>query len=125
MWKTLFYVAIGSIIGGVSRFLLQQFIQRRVESVFPYGTLVVNLVGCFVIGIIIGLADKGNLMSPQARIFWATGICGGFTTFSSFISENYNMLRGGELLSTFIYLSVSIVVGLMAAGLGILLVKNL
>lgn len=125
MWKTLFYVAIGSVIGGVSRFLLQQFIQRRVESVFPYGTLVVNLVGCFVIGIIIGLADKGNLMSPQARIFWATGICGGFTTFSSFISENYNMLRGGELLSTFIYLSVSIVAGLMAAGLGILLVKNL
>ena len=77
MWKTLVYVAIGSVIGGVSRFLLQQFIQRRVDSVFPYGTLVVNLVGCFVIGIIIGLADKGNLMSPQARIFWATGICGG------------------------------------------------
>jgi len=125
MWKTLFYVAIGSIIGGVSRFLLQQFIQRRVDSVFPYGTLVVNLVGCFVIGIIMGLADKGNLMSPQARIFWATGICGGFTTFSSFIGENYNMLRGGELLSTFIYLSVSVVVGLMAAGFGILLVKNL
>lgn len=125
MWKTILYVAIGSIIGGVSRFLLQQFVQRRVDSVFPYGTLVVNLVGCFVIGIIIGLADRGNLMSPQARIFWATGICGGFTTFSSFIAENYNMLRGGELLTTFIYLSVSIVIGLMVAGFGILLVKNL
>src|SRR5437868_2718215 len=103
MWKTITYVAVGSVIGGVSRFLLQQYIQRRVESTFPYGTLAVNLLGCFVIGIVVGLADRGNLMSPQARIFWATGICGGFTTFSSFINENHSMLLDGELLNTFVY----------------------
>ncbi|MDB5154944.1 MAG: hypothetical protein JWR54_3695 [Mucilaginibacter sp.] len=125
MWKTIAYVAIGSVIGGVSRFLLQQFIQRRVESVFPYGTLVVNLLGCFVIGIVVGLADKGNLLSAQSRIFWATGICGGFTTFSSFINENHSMLQDGEILNTFTYISVSVVVGLIATALGILLIKNL
>jgi len=125
MWKTITYVAVGSVIGGVSRFLLQQFIQRRVESTFPYGTLVVNLLGCFVIGIVVGLADRGNLMSPQTRIFWATGICGGFTTFSSFINENHSMLLDGELLNTFAYISISIVAGLTATALGLFLIKSL
>lgn len=125
MWKTIAYVAVGSVIGGVSRFLIQQYIQRRVESTFPYGTLVVNLLGCFVIGIVVGLADKGNLMSPQNRIFWATGICGGFTTFSSFINENHSMLRDGELLNTFVYLFASVALGLIATTLGVLLIKIL
>ena len=125
MRRTIVYVAIGSAIGGVGRFLLQQFIQKRVESTFPYGTLYVNLIGCFIIGIVVGLADKGNVLSPQGRIFLAAGFCGGFTTFSSFISENRSMLQGGELLNTFIYISVSVIVGLIATTLGIFLIKNL
>ncbi|HZX58231.1 MAG TPA: fluoride efflux transporter CrcB [Mucilaginibacter sp.] len=125
MWKTIVYVAIGSAFGGVARYLMQQYIQKRVESTFPYGTLGVNLLGCFVIGIVVGLADKGNVLSPQGRIFLAVGICGGFTTFSSFVNENYSMLRGGELLNTFVYIAVSVIVGLVATALGILLIKNL
>jgi len=125
MWKTIVFVAIGSAIGGVGRYLMQQFIQKRVDSTFPYGTLYVNLLGCFIIGIVVGLADKGNILSPQSRIFLAAGFCGGFTTFSSFISENHSMLRDGELLNTFIYISVSVIVGLIATTLGILLIKYL
>jgi fluoride exporter len=123
MWKTIAYIAVGSVIGGVSRFLLQQFIQRKAGSVFPYGTLLVNLLGCFIIGIVVGLAGKGSLMSAQTRIFWATGICGGFTTFSSFINESHSMLQDGEFLNTFTYIAVSIVAGLLATALGILLIK--
>ena len=125
MWKTIIYVAIGSAIGGVARFLLQQSIQRRAATTFPYGTLGVNLLGCFVIGIVVGLADKGNILSPNGRIFLAVGLCGGFTTFSSFIAENYSMLRGGELLNTFIYLSASVILGLIITTLGIFLIKCL
>jgi CrcB protein len=125
MWKTITYIAVGSVIGGVSRFLLQQYIQRRVESTFPYGTLIVNLLGCFVIGIVVGLADRGNLMSPQTRIFWATGICGGFTTFSSFVNENHSMLLDGEILNTFVYITISIVAGLTATALGLFFIKSL
>ncbi|HEY8782530.1 MAG TPA: fluoride efflux transporter CrcB [Mucilaginibacter sp.] len=125
MWKTIVYVAVGSAIGGVGRFLLQQFIQKRVDSTFPYGTLFVNLLGCFIIGIVAGLADKGNILSPQGRIFLAAGICGGFTTFSSFINENHSMLQDGELLNTFTYIAVSVIVGLIATTLGILLIKNI
>ena len=123
MWKTIIYVAIGSAIGGVGRFLLQQFVQKRVESTFPYGTLFVNLLGCFIIGVVAGLADKGNILSPQGRIFLAAGICGGFTTFSSFIYENHSMLQDGELLNTFLYIAISVIVGLLATTVGILLIK--
>ncbi|MBS1530598.1 MAG: fluoride efflux transporter CrcB [Bacteroidetes bacterium] len=125
MLKTIIYVAIGSALGGVARFLMQQFVQKRFESTFPYGTLSVNLLGCFVIGVVAGLADKGNILSPNARIFLAVGICGGFTTFSSFVNENYSMLRDGELLNTFVYIAASVVIGLLATGAGILLIKNL
>jgi CrcB protein len=125
MWKTIIYVAIGSIIGGVGRFLLQQFIQKRVSSTFPYGTLCVNLIGCFIIGVVFGLSAKGNIISPQARIFLATGICGGFTTFSSFINENHGMLQNGEFFNTAVYISVSVFAGLMATMLGSMLTKLL
>ena len=125
MLKTIIYVAIGSAFGGVARFLMQQFVQKRFESAFPYGTLSVNLLGCFVIGVVVGLADKGNILSPNARIFLAVGICGGFTTFSSFVNENYSMLRDGELLYTFAYIAASVIIGLIATGAGILLIKNL
>jgi CrcB protein len=125
MLKTIIYVAIGSAIGGVARFLLQQFIQRRVATTFPYGTLGVNLLGCLVIGIVVGLADKGNILSPNGRIFLAVGLCGGFTTFSSFINENHSMLQDGELLNTFIYISASVILGLILTTLGIFLIKSL
>jgi CrcB protein len=125
MWKTIIYVAIGSVIGGVGRFLLQQYVQRRVASTFPYGTLCVNLAGCFLIGIVFGLSVKGNLLSAPVRIFLATGLCGGFTTFSSFINENHSMLLDGELLNTLIYISVSVVAGLIATTLGAFLIKIL
>lgn len=125
MWKTIIYVAVGSAIGGVGRFLLQQFVQRRVASTFPYGTLVVNILGCFVIGIVYGLSIKGNLLSAQTRILLATGLCGGFTTFSSFISENHSMLQDGELVNTMVYISVSVGVGLIAMAFGALIIKLL
>lgn len=125
MIKTIVYVAIGSAAGGVGRLLLQQYVQGRINSTFPYGTLSVNLIGCFLIGIVIGLADKGNILSPQARVFLSVGICGGFTTFSSFIAENHSMLQDGEILNTFIYVAVSVIAGLVLTALGVLLIRNM
>jgi CrcB protein len=123
MIRSVLYVAIGSLIGGVARFLMQQYVQKKFFSAFPYGTLSVNLLGCFIIGMVYGLSNKGDILSPQARIFLATGICGGFTTFSSFIYENYSMLQDGEILNTFTYTFASLLVGLVATFLGILLIK--
>jgi CrcB protein len=118
------YVAVGSLIGGVGRFLAQEYIQKRMESVLPYGTFYVNVVGCFMIGVIAGLAERGNWLSPQARIFWATGICGGFTTFSSFINESHMLLQQGAMGEALVYVAASIVFGLLATTLGIWLITH-
>jgi CrcB protein len=123
MLRSLLYVGIGSCIGGISRYLLQQFIQNRYPSSIPLGTLSVNIIGCFIIGIIYGVASKGDLLSPEARLLLATGFCGGFTTFSSFAYENVNMVLEGEFFYPFLYILISVVIGFGAVHAGILSVK--
>jgi fluoride exporter len=122
MFRQVIYVAFGSMIGGVCRFLLQQFVQRRFLSSFPYGTLCVNLLGCFVIGIVYALANRGG-MADNTRIFLAAGICGGFTTYSSFMYENYAMLHHGQAANGFLYIGISLFAGYFATFLGVLSVK--
>jgi len=84
--KIVLLVGFGSFIGGMSRYLVTLFVQNKILSTFPYGTLAVNIIGCFLIGVIYGLSEGGN-MNPEWRLFLATGIMGGFTTFSSFSNE--------------------------------------
>ena len=122
--KIILAVGIGSFIGGISRYLITLFIQNRFLSTFPYGTLLVNITGCFLIGVIYGLSDRGNV-SPLWRLFLATGIMGGFTTFSSFSNETVGMLRDAEYVPAFSYVACSILLGLAATLGGISLIKYL
>ncbi|GAC1447983.1 MAG: fluoride efflux transporter CrcB [Chitinophagaceae bacterium] len=123
MTRSLLLVGIGSFIGGISRYLTQQFVQKYYPSSIPFGTLSVNIVGCFIIGVIYALSAKGNILSPEIRLFLATGICGGYTTFSSFAYENISLLQDGEFFYTLMYVLLSVVLGLLAVYLGILLIK--
>lgn len=123
MFRMLFYVALGSSVGGVCRFLSQFYIQKYYPSSFPFGTLTVNVIGCFIIGIVYGLSIKGNLLTPEMRVLLATGFCGGFTTFSSFAYENVALMQDGELFYIFLYVVGSIVAGFGAAYFGIALTK--
>jgi len=120
--RLIFAIGAGSFIGGVSRYLLSQFVQVRFYSAFPYGTLFVNILGCLLIGIVFGLSERGN-MSPDWRLFLATGILGGFTTFSAFSNETVSMLRDGQFLPASIYIGASIVLGLLATIIGIFIIK--
>jgi CrcB protein len=122
--KIILLVGLGSFIGGISRYLVSLFIQNKVLSTFPYGTLAVNIIGCFLIGIIYGLSDRGN-MNAEWRIFLATGIMGGFTTFSSFSNETVSMLRDAQYLQAVSYIAFSLIVGLAATFAGISLIKYL
>jgi CrcB protein len=122
--KILLAIGTGSFIGGVSRYLLSQLVHAKFMSGFPIGTLTVNVIGCFCIGLVFGLSDKGNL-SSEWRLFLATGLLGGFTTFSAFSHETVGMLRDGQLWYASAYVTVSILIGLAATFLGIALIKFL
>ena len=123
MVRVLLLIGIGSGLGGVCRYLCQQFVQKHYPSSFPFGTLGVNILGCLVIGIVYGLANRGNLLSPEMRLFLATGICGGYTTFSSFAYENVSLVQDGELFYTLLYILLSVGTGLVAVYAGMLLIR--
>lgn len=111
--KTLLLIGSGSFIGGVLRYLLSQFIQIKADSSFPIGTLGVNIIGCFFIGLIVGYIDKENL-GVEWRYLLITGLLGGFTTFSAFSMESIHLLRDGQIGYALSYIALSIVLGLTA-----------
>jgi CrcB protein len=114
MLKILLVIGSGSFLGGIARFLLSRGIQNSVISSFPFGTFWVNIIGCFLIGLIYGLSDKGNLSNNELRMFLTVGFCGGFTTFSTFSSENMALLRDGSFLYFSLYAGLSVFLGLLA-----------
>jgi fluoride exporter len=125
MYRSLLLVGIGSCTGGVCRFLTQTAVQRRFPSPIPLGTLVVNISGCLIIGVLYALAEKGGLLSADMRTLLATGFCGGFTTFSSFAFENVSLLTDAEWFYFILYIGLSIVLGVLAAYFGAFLIRTL
>lgn len=123
MIRNLILIGAGGCIGSICRYLSQQFVQNHYPSSIPLGTMLVNIGGCFIIGIVYALSAKGTMISPEARIFLATGFCGGFTTFSSFAYENVAMVLEGEFYYTALYLLLSVIIGFGAVHAGILLIK--
>lgn len=123
MLKTLFFIGSGSFIGGIARYLISKMVQNSVASSFPYGTLVVNLVGCLLIGLIFGISERTNLISDEWRIFLTIGFCGGFTTFSTFANENMILLRDGNFFYFSLYTGLSVFLGLFAVFFGNALTK--
>jgi CrcB protein len=118
-------VALGGAFGSVCRFLLSSFIsQRAVDWRFPLGTFVVNMVGCLVIGILLGLSIKEGYFSTETRLFLFTGIVGGFTTFSAFELETFMLLRSGEFLVAGGNVLLSVAAGLLSLWAGFAFVSR-
>nr|WP_302015296.1 fluoride efflux transporter CrcB [uncultured Akkermansia sp.] len=120
MIKMLLMVGLGSFAGGVLRFLLTRFVQINTLGSFPWGTTAVNLLGCLVLGILYGLFNRGFLLNTETRLFLTVGLCGGFTTFSTLMSESFLLLKEGNFPSFFAYTLLSFAGGLVAIGLGYL-----
>lgn len=95
----LWWVGLGGFAGAVLRYLVSGWVQQSSGSAsFPWGTLAVNVIGCFAIGVLAYLADTRGILHPQARLFLIVGVLGGFTTFSAFGNETMNLIRDGENL---------------------------
>jgi len=123
MLKTLLVIGSGSFLGGIARYLTAKVVQNSFASAFPYGTMVVNLLGCLLIGIIFGMSEKTNLINDEWRLFLTVGFCGGFTTFSTFANENVALLRDGNFYYFALYTGSSVFLGLVAVFLGNALTK--
>ncbi|MCA1757906.1 MAG: fluoride efflux transporter CrcB [Bacteroidales bacterium] len=123
MFRILMIIGTGSFLGGVSRFVVSRMVQSSADSAFPFGTLMVNILGCLIIGIVYGVADRGTIITPEMRLFLAVGFCGGFTTFSAFAAENIALLRDGNVLYFALYAGISVFLGVLATWSGNVLIK--
>lgn len=115
----IFIVGLGGFLGTVGRYLLNNLIYKYLSApLFPYGTLTINILGCFVIGWVASLAESRIALTPETRLFVQIGILGGFTTFSTFGYETFTLIRDGEFLLGTTNVLVQVIVGLFAVWLG-------
>jgi CrcB protein len=118
MLKQFLFIGIGGGIGSVLRYMIQLAISKHTSMVFPAGTFVVNITGCFLIGLFYALAMKENMLNFEWRLFLISGLCGGYTTFSSFSYENITLLKNGHYLQFSLYTGLSIFAGLICTVAG-------
>lgn len=116
----LLIIALGGALGAVSRFLLGNGVSRALGSALPYGTFVINIVGCFAMGLLMTIIVDREMFPAAWRLFLCVGFLGGFTTFSSFGYEALMLLTEGRLLAVLAYVGGSVVLGLVAAAAGVL-----
>ena len=118
--KNLLALITGSIAGGLARYYMSGAVFRITASRFPFGTLAVNLTGCFIIVFITALGAEKFSLSHSAKLLLVTGFCGAFTTFSAFILETDSLIRSGNVFWALLYILVSVCAGFLLFRLGVL-----
>lgn len=118
MIKNILIIGFGGFIGSVARYFVSKLNLYWDFYSVPIGTLLVNIIGSLIIGFLAGMSDKTNILSLELRLFLMVGICGGFTTFSSFTNENLMLLHNGQFLSIFLYTGLSVLLGFIAVYFG-------
>jgi len=123
MIKNFLIVGLGGAVGSMLRYAVQKFFQAQTTAAFPTGTLLVNIAGCFLIGILWSLVSRSLTWNDEMKLLLMTGFCGGFTTFSAFTLEGIGLLKENRTVLFVIYLTASVVGGLLATFIGIRIVK--
>ena len=121
--KSFLLVFLGGGLGSGLRYLVS-IAMNQYSKVLPNGTFIVNMLGCLLIGLILGYAQKENTLTSNQTLLLATGFCGGFTTFSAFANENLELIKNGELFNFSVYTICSVLVGILAVFIGFYYYKN-
>lgn len=117
-------IGLAGFLGTITRYFTGQALYKLFPGSFPVATLLINLTGCFLIGVLFGLIEKGSISSYQTKMILVSGFCGGFTTFSAFSIENLNLLRDGHIGLFALNVFLSVFIGLAATWGGLALIKT-
>ena len=115
----LLIIGLGGFLGSTLRYVTVRLVDSKLNALFPYGTLTVNIVGSFLLGLIYMLALRKVGLTENTRLFLGVGFCGGFTTFSAFVLENFSLMQQKLLGTSLLYISVSVVAGILALAAGV------
>ena len=121
--KSFLLVFVGGGLGSGLRYLIT-ITMNQYSKFFPFGTFTVNMLGCLLIGLILGCAHKENTLTSNQTLLLATGFCGGFTTFSAFANENLELIKNGEIFNFSVYTVGSILIGILAVFIGFYVINN-
>lgn len=123
MIKNILLIALGGGLGSALRYLSNIGVEKIWANKLYYATFLVNIIGCFLIGLLMGYLQKNETDNSALKLLLITGFCGGFTTFSTFGLENYNLLQSQNYITSLLYIAASIVIGIAFVGVGIYLTK--
>ncbi len=121
--KSILLVGLGGFVGSVLRYLIQRTAGRYIPLAFPLGTFLINISGCLGIGLLMGLAVRHAWLTMEWRLLLVTGVCGGFTTFSSYSYEGFKLFKEGQYLIFGMYIAGSVILGIGATALGYTITK--
>lgn len=122
--KSILFVGLGGFAGSILRYLISKAISNATITAFPVGTFIVNIIGCFLIGLLYAISDKYGILNQDWKLLLTVGLCGGFTTFSTFANESLLLLKSGNLLYFLLYTSLSVLIGIFATFLAVIIVKT-
>lgn len=118
MFKEILIAGCGGFVGTAGRYLVGKWSSGIWHGAFPMGTFLVNIIGCFIIGLFFGLLENAKVMTPQENVLLITGFCGGFTTFSSFADDMWVLGQQGQWVTFGVYLGLSVVLGILCVWAG-------
>ena len=121
--KSFLLVFLGGGLGSGLRYLVTMAMNQY-SKVLPFGTFTVNILGCLLIGLVLGYAQKENTLTSNQTLLLATGFCGGFTTFSAFANENLELIKNGEIFNFSVYTISSVLIGITAVFIGFYLTNR-
>ena len=123
MVRAIIFVALGGATGSVFRYLTSLVMNKYFNAIFPIATFTANFLGCFIIGLLLGVFEKQQIANNDLKFLLVTGFCGGYTTFSTFAYENVSLFNSNNSATAFVYIAASLLVSLFAVWVGLQLTK--